>query len=344
MSASLAPAFFARNRQRIFSIFGLAGLTLLITAVLLLLAGINPLAAYLAILQGAFGSTNALAEDLVYATPITFTALSVILGFRCGLWNIGADGQLYLGAIAAVGIGFNTCGIPGPLLIPAMALGAFAAGAGWAAIAAFLKLRFGANEVIVTIMLNFLAVTISVYLIGGPWASGITPATGPIAGAGFLPVLIPGTRVNADTLLAVACALILAVVLRTTVAGYRIRAVGQNPHAARHAGMHVKRIVFGSFAAAGGIAGLAGFGEVAGIYHNLPNEISPGYGFTGIIVALLARLDPLWAMLVAFLLAALNVGAGGMQRALGVPVSLVNIITAVLILLVLAMRLLERRQ
>jgi simple sugar transport system permease protein len=279
----------------------------------------------------------------VSATPIIFTALSVILAFRCGLWNVGADGQLYLGAIAAVGIGFNTLGLPGPVVAPAMALGAILAGAGWAAVPAALRVVFGASEVIVTIMMNFIAVTISTYLIGGPWASGVTPATGPIVAAGFLPVLVPGTRLTLSFPIAVVAALALGFVLRRTVFGFRARAIGLNPDAARHAGIRVGRVRFLAFAGAGGLAGLAGFGEVAGIYHDLPNGLSPGFGFTGIVVALLARLDPLWAVVVAVALGALTVGSGGMQRALGVPVSLVAILEAVLILLLLATRLLERR-
>jgi general nucleoside transport system permease protein len=191
--------------------------------------------------------------------------------------------------------------------------------------------------------MNFLGVTIATYLIGGPWASGITPATRPIAPAGFLPILIPGTRLNANLLIALAAAAAMSFVLRRTVFGYRLRTIGANLHAARQAGIHVDRVRLLSFAAAGSLAALAGFGEVAGIYHDMPNGLSPGYGYTGILVALLARLDPLWAVVVALLLGALNVGSGGMQRALGVPVSLVSVMEAVLILLILGTRLLERR-
>ena len=322
---------------------GLVALSLGVTALALLATGVNPLRAYAEILRSAFGSVGALSEDLVYATPIILTALSAILAFRCGLWNIGADGQLYLGAIAAVGVGFDRFHLAGPVLLPAMALGAFLAGGAWAALPALLRLRFGASEVIVTIMMNFLAVTIATWLIGGPWASGVTPATAPIVSAGFLPVLIPGTRLSANFLVAVAAAALLAFGLQRTVFGYRVRTIGLNLDAARYAGMPVDRIRFLTFAGAGGLAGLAGFGEVAGIYHDLPNGLSPGYGYTGIVVALLARLGPLQAVVVALALGALNVGSGGMQRALGVPVSLVSIMEAVLILLLLATRLLERR-
>ena len=332
--------------DRVREIATAVGLTLLVAAlcaVLLAVTGVNPLRAYLEIVRGAFGSPNAIAECLVYATPITLTALSVILCFRCGLWNIGADGQLYIGAIAAVGVGFNTMNLPGALVLPAMLAAGFAAGAAYAAIPAFLRLRFGSSEVIVTIMMNFLAATFAIYLIGGPWASGITPATGPIVSSGVLPIIIPGTRLSAGFIIALLAAAILSRVLSSSVFGFQVRTIGQNINAAKYAGIRVNRTMFLSFAAGGGLAGLAGFGEIAGIYHNLPAGLSPGFGYTGIVVALLAKLNPVRAVVVAFLLGALNVGADSMQRALGVPVSIVAIMEGLLILLILAARLIDRR-
>jgi general nucleoside transport system permease protein len=329
--------------REIATAFGLTLLVAALCAALLAVTGVNPLRAYLEIVRGAFGSPNALAECLVYATPITLTALSVILCFRCGLWNIGADGQLYIGAIAAVGVGFNAMNLPGALVLPAMLVAGFAAGAAYAAIPAFLRLRFGSSEVIVTIMMNFLAATFAIYLIGGPWASGITPATGPIVSSGVLPIIIPGTRLSASFIIALLAAAILSRVLSSSVFGFQVRTIGQNINAAKYAGIRVNRTMFLSFAAGGGLAGLAGFGEIAGIYHNLPAGLSPGFGYTGIVVALLAKLKPVRAVVVAFLLGALNVGADSMQRALGVPVSIVAIMEGLLILLILAARLIDRR-
>jgi general nucleoside transport system permease protein len=329
--------------REIATAFGLTLLVAALCAVLLAVTGVNPLRAYLEIVRGAFGSPNAIAECLVYATPITLTALSVILCFRCGLWNIGADGQVYIGAIAAVGVGFNTMNLPGALVLPAMLVAGFAAGAAYAAIPAFLRLRFGSSEVIVTIMMNFLAATFAIYLIGGPWASGITPATGPIVSSGVLPIIIPGTRLSAGFIIALLAAAILSRVLSSSVFGFQVRTIGQNINAAKYAGIRVNRTMFLSFAAGGGLAGLAGFGEIAGIYHNLPAGLSPGFGYTGIVVALLAKLNPVRAVVVAFLLGALNVGADSMQRALGVPVSIVAIMEGLLILLILAARLIDRR-
>jgi ABC-type uncharacterized transport system permease subunit len=341
-SAALTVGGTDRVRE-IATAFGLTLLVAALCAVLLAVTGVNPLRAYLEIVRGAFGSPNAIAECLVYATPITLTALSVILCFRCGLWNIGADGQLYIGAIAAVGVGFNTMNLPGTLVLPAMLAAGFAAGAAYAAIPAFLRLCFGSSEVIVTIMMNFLAATFAIYLIGGPWASGITPATGPIVSSGVLPIIIPGTRLSASFIIALLAAAILSRVLSSSVFGFQVRTIGQNINAAKYAGIRVNRTMFLSFAAGGGLAGLAGFGEIAGIYHNLPAGLSPGFGYTGIVVALLAKLNPVRAVVVAFLLGALNVGADSMQRALGVPVSIVAIMEGLLILLILAARLIDRR-
>src|SRR3984957_4857363 len=229
--------------REIATAFGLTLLVAALCAVLLAVTGVNPLRAYLEIERRALGAPNAIAECLVYATPITLTALSVILCFRCGLWNIGADGQLYIGAIAAVGVGFNALNLPGPLVLPAMFIAAFLAGGFWAFIPAVLRLWAGASEVIVTIMMNFIAVILATHLIGGPWASGITPATRPIVSAGFLPILIPGTRLHANFFVALPAAAFLSILLKYPVFGYRVRTIGQNAPAARYAGIPLNRVM-----------------------------------------------------------------------------------------------------
>jgi ABC-type uncharacterized transport system permease subunit len=308
----------------------------------LIVYGVNPLLVYRDIFLGSVGSLNALAETLNYASPILLTALAAIVCFRCNLWNIGAEGQLYLGAIATAGLGLNTLNLPAFIVLPAIALGAFVAGSCWAAIPAVLKLRFGASEIIVTIMMNFLAVILATYLISGVWGTGTTPVTRPIQPAAYLPILIPGTRLHANLIVALAAALILALVIRSTVFGYRLRAIGLNARAAQVAGISVKRVSFASFLIAGGVAGLAGFGQVAGVHHALPGGFSPGFGYTGIAVAMLGGLNPLWSIVSAFFLAALNVGGQSMQRALGVPVTFVSVIEGLLLLALLASGALKR--
>lgn len=308
----------------------------------LLLFGVNPLRIYTEMFLGAFGSLNNIAETLVYAIPILLTGLAAIVCFRCGMWNVGAEGQLYLGAIAAVGLGFNHLGLPAPLVLPAMGLGAFVAGAAWAGFAGLLRTQFGANEVIVTIMMNFLAMILATYLIGGPWASGASPVTRAIVPAGHLPILLPDTRLHADLLLVMVVTGLVVVMLNRSVLGYEIRAVGFNERAARVAGIRVNRVILMSFLMSGAIAGLAGFNEVAGIHHNMPDRISPGFGFTGIAVALLANLDPARAVFSALFIAALNTGADAMQRATGVPVALVWVIEGFILLALLSSGALRR--
>jgi ABC-type uncharacterized transport system permease subunit len=304
----------------------------LLAGVFLFFFGINPLTVYGEMIAGAFGSLDGIAETLLFMTPILLTALATVLSFRCGIWNVGGDGQLYLGAIATVGLGFNPLGLNSIFLLPLLAAGAFVAGGAWAALPALLRIHFKANEIIVTIMMNFLAVILATYLISGPWASGVEPASAPISRAGFLPILIPGTRLHGNILVAVAAVAAVAFLQRRTVLGYRMRVVGQNPRAARVAGIPIQRVIFLAFVLSGGVAGLAGFGEVAGIHHKLPDGLSPGYGFTGIAVALLAKLNPVWSLASALFVAALSVGAYAMQRRVGVPVSFVWVIEGFILL------------
>jgi ABC-type uncharacterized transport system permease subunit len=313
-----------------------------VAAIFLLIFGFNPLTVYSEIIKGAFGSSNGLSETLLLMTPILLTALATIVSFRCGVWNVGGDGQLYLGAIAAVAVGFNSLTAPSFVLLPGMAIAAFLGGAAWASIPALLKIYCKANEIIVTIMMNFLALILAAFLISGPWASGFGPVSAPIGNEGYLPIILPGTRLHANLLLALVVAAFVAFLLDRTVFGYRVRVVGHNPRAARVAGIPEQRVIFLSFALSGGIAGLAGFGEIAGIHHKLVDGLSPGYGFMGIAVALLARLNPIWAVVAALLLAALNVGADSMQRHLGVPVSFVLVIEGFILLSLLASGALRR--
>jgi general nucleoside transport system permease protein len=322
---------------------GIVILAFLVVGLCLLPFGINPLKVYGAIIVGSVGSLNAVAETLVYAPPILLTSLTAILCFRAGIWNIGAEGQLYLGAIATVWLGFNNLGLPSLLVIPSMFIAAFLAGGLWGLIPGFLKVRFGANEVIVTIMMNFVAVILATYLISGPWASGINPVTQPIVPQADLPILISGTRLHANLIVAILAAIFVYWLLNYSIFGYQIRAIGQNARAARVAGIPVEKICLFSFILAGGVAGLAGFGEVAGIHHSLPAQVSPGFGYTGIAVALLADLNPLGAIISALFLAALSVGANAMQRAIGVPVALVSIIQGFILLSLLVPGLGKRR-
>jgi simple sugar transport system permease protein len=310
---------------------------LLCGAILILLAGANPLTGYVALVSGAFGSLNSVAEVLVKATPLTLAGLGVALAFRAGYWNIGAEGQIFMGALGATWVGLNVGGWPASVALPAAVAVGFLTGGVWGLIPGVLRVRLGASEIITTIMFNYIALLLVNYVITGPLkeSEGFLPETDPIASAAALPRLFPPTRLHAGVLIALAATGILYWLMIRSTFGFRVRMVGMNPEAARYAGASVTRTWIVVSLLAGGLAGLAGAAEVAGVHRRLIEDISGGYGFTAIVVALLGWLHPLGVVLAAILFAALRVGADAMQRAIGVPVTLVYIIQALVILLIL---------
>lgn len=275
--------------------------------------------------------------SLVRATPLLLTGLAVALAFRAGIWNIGAEGQFYAGAIAATWIG-TSVGVGSPrealVLVP---LAAAAAGAAWAAAPAYLRVRFGVLEVITTIMLNFVAELLVSLLVQGPLQeSGHTyPQSDPIAAAARLPPLVPGSRLTWALPAAVALALVLWVGLTRTRVGFALRAVGASPSAARVSGrIGVERVATGAFLLSGALAALAGAAEVSGVTFSLYERLSPGYGYSAIAVALLARLHPLAIIGTALLFGALEAGAAELQRTAAIPSVTVYVVEALVILAV----------
>ncbi len=333
--------FFSRFRDFLMGLAALLG-AFIVCGILLAYFGVNPLKAYGLLFAGAFGTVNNLAETLIQASPLLLTGLGVAICFQCGVWNVGAEGQLYIGAIATVGLGVNFLGLPTYLLLPVCIVGAFIAGGLWGLLPGWLKVRFGANEVIVTIMMNYIAIIFSTYLISGPWASGFTPVTKSIDDAARLPMLIQGTRLHSGFILGLIMSGLLAFLMYRTVFGYQIRAIGNNPNAARYAGISVGNRMMLTLAIGGGLAGLAGLGEVAGIHGNMPDQISPGYGFIGIVVALLGGLHPVWIIFSSLFFSALLVGAESMQRVVGIPVALVWVLQGSIVIFILASRLLTQ--
>jgi simple sugar transport system permease protein len=304
------------------------------------LAGLDATRALAALWHGSFGSGYALTSStLVRATPLILTGLAVAIAFRAGVWNIGAEGQLLAGAATAAAVGlFATPALGALAVVVALAVGALA-GALWAWIAAYLRNRFGVLEVISTIMLNFVALYAVGYLVRGPLQepTHIYPQSEPLPALAQLPRLIEGSRLHWGFVLAVAAAPLAWWVLRYTAAGFRVRAVGQNPSAARVAGMvDVQRTTMGVFLVSGALAGLAGAIELTGVTFALYENVSPGYGYTAIAVALLAGLDPLGVLATGLLFGALEAGALSMQREAAVPAVVVNVVEALLMLLVLA--------
>jgi ABC-type uncharacterized transport system permease subunit len=314
----------------------LAGLA--VGSCFLLSVGASPAAAYRELLLGSFGSWSAFTGTLVKAIPLMICGLGASLAFRMSLWNIGAEGQLYLGAAAATWFTLLAPGAPAWLAIPSMMLLALAAGALWSSVAGALKAFLDINEIIVTLMLNYIAINIVDLLVYGPWRDPGTfgfPMT-PVFGAGArLPILFGG-RVHLGLLMAVIAALLIALLLGRTRLGFEMRVIGENPQAARYAGLNVRRTTLLVMAMSGALAGLAGMSEVAGLHHRLQPGFSPGYGFTAIIVAWLASLNPLAVLIVAVLFGGLLTGGDLIQITLRLPLSLVNILQGVILFAVLA--------
>lgn len=312
-------------------------LALLAGAGLLAAAGVNPWETYKAMALGAFGSRYSLSETLVKAIPLMLAGLGVSIAFRMLFWNIGAEGQLAMGGFGAAGVAlFLADKIPDPLLLPAMFVGAFLAGALWGLIPAGLKAVLGVNEIITSLMLNYVAILWIERLFYGPWKDpqgyGF-PGSAQFPKAAWLPRLTG--RVHAGLIIAIAAAAVLWLVLGRSKWGYEIKVIGENPRAARYAGMSLARNIVLVMLLSGGLAGLAGFGEVAGISHRLQKGLTVGYGYTAIIVAWLARLNPWGVLLVAFLLAGLLVGGDQIQITMGLPAAMALVLQGAILFFVL---------
>ena len=322
------------------------GVGLLALALSLHLAGYDALAALSALWQGAFGSWYAITSaTLVRAVPLIIIGLGIALAFRAGAFNIGADGQFYAGAIAATWVGLHVAARPAPVAIAAVWVAAALAGMAWVAVPVLLKLRFGVLEVISTLLLNFVVESLVSLMVQGPLQEGqhIYPQSDPIAEAARLP-LLPGTRLHAGLLLALVGAAALWYVFARTLWGFRLHAVGAGPRAAEISGrIDARRMGAVALLGSGALAGLAGGVEVSGVSYALFQNLSPGYGFTAIAVALLARLHPLGVVATGILFGALEAGAGAMQRDAGVPAVAVYLVEAVVIVVVLLAEVSARR-
>ncbi|NOT08973.1 MAG: ABC transporter permease [Gemmatimonadales bacterium] len=309
--------------------------------------GYDPALALGALWRGAFGSWYALTSaTLVRAVPLIVLGLGLALAFRGGALNIGAEGQFYAGAIAAAWIGVHVAEWPAPLAIGSVWLGAVVAGACWIAVPVLLKLRFGVLEVISTLLLNFVAEAAVSFAVTGPLqeAKRVYPQSDPIAAAARLPIL-PGTRLHLGLVVALLLAALLWALFTRTVFGFRLRAVGLGPRAALVSGrIPTKRMIGVALLWSGALAGLGGGLEVGGVTYALFQNLSPGYGFTAIAVALLARLNPLGVIATGVLFGAMEAGAQGMQREAGVPAIVVSVAEAAIILVVLLADVLARRR
>lgn len=310
--------------------------SLVLCSGLILLAGANPITAYAIIAKASLGGKFAITETLAKAAPMILTGLAAAVAFRARFWNIGGEGQLLLGAMAAAYVGAQSA-LPPFSLIPLMVvLGAVAGGLG-ATLPAILKARFKVDDVVSTLMLNFIILYVMLALLAGPWKDTLTgwPDSPDILRAAEFPNLWRGTRLHLGVLIAVLAAVACWFLVKRTTLGFAIDAVGENARAAHHAGYSVPRITIVTAAISGALAGLAGVGEVGGIQYQVMGSISPGYGYAGLVVAMLARLNPLGVLPSAIFLAAITAGADEMSRQTGVPVFLADVIQGVTLIAML---------
>ena len=323
---------------------------LLIGGIMLLVLKANPIVAYAAMISGAAGSLSGVTQSLVKATPLLLVGLGICIAFRANVINIGGEGQIILGAIMATWfpLTFNTW--PGWLLIPATLVLGFLAGAAWGFVPGILKARLKVNEILSTIMMNSIALQFMYLLIRGPLMDPAGVANGTFLAQSaalprqaWLPRLVPQTTLHAGAILAVILAVAVYFFLWRTTIGYRIRAVGLNPDASRHSGINVPFYQALSLTLAGGFAGLAGAIEIMGVQHRLLDGITGGYGFTGIVAALLGSLHPLGVIPASILFGGLLVGANEMQRSVQVPSSLINVILGMVVLFVSGSAIWSRR-
>jgi ABC-type uncharacterized transport system permease subunit len=315
--------------------------TFFLTAALLVAAGVNPFLAFYYMLIEPLSAPVSALEVLVKATPLLLTGLAVLAAFRGGYYNIGAEGQLYAGALAAAWVGQLPLAhaLPAAITLPAMIAAGFAAGMIWALAPALLRTRLAVDEVVTTLLLNTVMLLIINAILNAFWLDPVTnwPQSPRIALSAEFPVIVRASRVHLGLLTGLAVMVLMWWVLTRTPLGMKIRAVGLNREAAQFMGVDAGRMVLLAALVSGGIAGLAGVGEVAGIHHRLLEDISPGYGYSGIVIATLGGLNPFGAALAASFIALVDVGGQSVSQQLGVPTFLADIVQATILLTMLAL-------
>jgi general nucleoside transport system permease protein len=299
---------------------------------------IPPIEAYRQMLGGAFGSAYGLSETLVKAIPLMIMGLGVAIAFRMVLWNIGAEGQYCMGGLCACGLALALPGLHSSLMIPLMIAAGFLGGALWGAVAGMLKAYCRANEIITTLMMNYIAIHFLNYLVYGPWKDpgGYNfPMTAMLGANAHLPQFSP-TRIHMGLLLALALIVIFHLVMKKTKWGFEIRVAGENPEAAAYAGINIRKNIILVMLLSGGLAGLAGVFELAGLHHRLQHGFAVGYGYTAIIIAWLSKLNPVSTVLVSFLFAGLMVSSDMLQISLGTGSGLGGVLQGIILFFVLA--------
>jgi ABC-type uncharacterized transport system permease subunit len=323
--------------------FGLAPVwavlgALLIGAFFIAAAGISPLRAYSELLRGAFGSLSGFGVTMQKTAPLLFAGLGVAFAFRCGLFNIGGEGQIYMGALFGGWLALTLSDLPAPVLLPAVLVLSFIGGGIWGAIPGFLRAKWNMSEIITTILLNYVGFWFVSFLLHGPLqeSRGYYPQSEVLPQASWLPIIWPATRVNLGIILALLAAAGVYIVMWRTTIGYQIRAVGSNPEAAEYSGIPVVRSMVLAMFVSGGLMGLAGAVEILGVQHRLSDFFSPGYGFDGIAVALLGYTHPVGVTLAAVFFGGLRAGFNAVQRTEGLPLALAQVVQGLTLILVVA--------
>lgn len=339
MRLSLAPRAEPNRAMVYLSPVIAVALSLLFDAVLFAALGRNPLVALHTLIISPIDSVYGLSELALKAVPLLLIALGLAIGFRANVWNIGAEGQFTMGAIAGGGVALAVGGHGQIWVLPLMAAAGMAGGLLWAAIPAFLRTRFNAHEILTSLMLDYVALNILGYLVHGPWRDphGFNfPQTRMFGPDAMLPPLIPHTRLHVGALAALAMVPLAAVLMRRTMAGFRLRVVGLAPGAARYAGFSANGAIWFTLLLSGALAGLAGLFEVAGPIGQLTPVISPGYGFAAIIVAFLGRLDPLGILFASLLVALIYLGGDQLQMAMQIPLAATGVMQGMMLFFLLA--------
>lgn len=313
-------------------------IALLISSFFILLAGVNPLDSYKELFIGSFGSKNAVAETLSRATPIILTGLAASIAFRARFWNIGAEGQLYAGALAVTFFGTGIIELPAIIMIPFLFMVGAIAGGLLLLPLVILKIYYKVDEVVTTLLTNFIVILLVSYLLEGPWKDPMSlgwPQGASVIDQGILPQILSKTRLHLGFIFSIIFAILIWIVLSKHLIGYKIKAVGFNSSAASHSGIPVLKTIFIVALLSGGMAGMAGVTETAGLKGYLTLDLSPGFGYAGIAVAMLAGLHPIGVIASGIFLASIYVGADAMSRSMNVPTYLADVIVAITILCVL---------
>ncbi len=327
----------SKYQKLYFSAFAIV-LAFLVGAIVILSNKQNPLLAYSELFQGAFGKPYRIANTLQRAIPLTLTGLSVAIAFKTGVWNIGSEGQLYLGAFAAAWVGFTFEELPWMLLIPLAILAGFIGGGIGGFIPGIMKARYDMNEVITTIMLNSVCILFTGYLVNYPFktAQGQLGATDKVALAARLSRLVKLSKLNSGIFVTIGIIIVMYYLMQKTSMGYEWKMIGENTLFARYVGINPARQIVLVMIISGALAGIAGTFEVLGVHYRFIETISPGYGYDGILIAMIAMYHPLGVVLVALMFGALKVGALPMEQFSNVPSELIDVLQSVIILFVAA--------